>query len=318
MNECEELSCASCSLHMKKIIGYLLDYIQWVNKPLFFSSALFIACSIFINYYFGLNDWITSQPPLVEYFCWLLVFLIAFSFTHLIKLSGKKNAYLKDPAFLLLFFAAPAIFAWKMAASVHFQLVPTEAWNVYWNKVIYWPWKLAGMMAVLFLLWKNFHPNQKFYGLSTKEFNAKPYLIMLFIMLPLIAAASTQQDFLSIYPKIKNIAFLKNQEHSGWLQLLYELSYGSDFLGIEIFFRGFLVLAFVQWLGKDAILPMALFYCTIHFGKPVGECISSFFGGLLLGVVTYHTRSIYGGLIVHLGIAWLMELGGYLGHQYFL
>ena len=105
---------------------------------------------------------------------------------------------------------------------------------------------------------------------------------------------------MAAYPKFKNMAFLASAHHSGWYRLLYELSYGIDFVGIELFFRGFLVLAFVKWVGKDAILPMALFYCTIHFGKPMGECISSFFGGL----------------IVHLGIAWLMELGGYLGRQF--
>jgi hypothetical protein len=78
-----------------------------------------------------------------------------------------------------------------------------------------------------------------------------------------------------------------------------------------------LVLAFAKWVGKDAILPMALFYCTIHFGKPLGECISSYFGGLILGIVIYHTRTIFGGLMVHVGIAWLMELGGYLGNKFF-
>jgi hypothetical protein len=30
--------------------------------------------------------------------------------------------------------------------------------------------------------------------------------------------------------------------------------------------------------------------------------------------VVYNTRSIAGGLLVHLGIAWLMELGGYFGN----
>ena len=101
----------------------------------------------------------------------------------------------------------------------------------------------------------------------------------------------------------------------GWLyKLLFELSYGSDFFSVEIFFRGFLVIGFIKWVGKDAILPMACFYCTIHFGKPMGECISSYFGGLLLGIVAYNTRSIYGGLMVHLGIAWLMEIGGYIGN----
>jgi hypothetical protein len=172
------------------------------------------------------------------------------------------------------------------------------------------------IVLALLTVWRAFDRHQPFYGLSYKDFSLKPYLLMLLIMVPLIAAASTQPDFLAMYPKLHNVAFLAGERNSGWYKVLYELSYGIDFVGIELFFRGFLVLAFVKWVGKDAILPMAIFYCTIHFGKPLGECISSFFGGLILGVVTYHTRSIIGGLIVHLGIAWLMELGGYLGNSW--
>jgi hypothetical protein len=119
-----------------------------------------------------------------------------------------------------------------------------------------------------------------------------------------------------MYPKLKSLSFLRDVKHSGLYKLLYEVSYGSDFITIELFFRGFLVLAFSKWFGRDAILPMAAFYCTIHFGKPMGECISSFFGGMILGIVTYHTRTIWGGLMVHLGIAWMMELGGYLGNMW--
>ena len=138
-------------------------------------------------------------------------------------------------------------------------------------------------------------------------------------MIPLIAAASTQPDFLEAYPKLKSVLPLpeKYQFTSWFYKLLFEISYGSDFFSIELFFRGFLILGFIKWAGKDAILPMACFYCTIHFGKPLGECISSYFGGILLGIVIYHTKSIFGGLIVHLGIAWLMELGGYLGSSLF-
>ena len=94
----------------------------------------------------------------------------------------------------------------------------------------------------------------------------------------------------------------------------YELSYGLDFLSIELFFRGLLVIGLVRYAGEKAILPMAAFYCTIHFGKPLGECITSFSGGLALGVLAYRTRSILGGLIVHLGLAWMMEVGGWVGH----
>jgi len=160
-----------------------------------------------------------------------------------------------------------------------------------------------------------FHKNQGSYGLSSKKFNLSPYILMLVLMLPLIAAASTQPDFLASYPKMKTILPLPPDADPEWLyKLLFQLSYGSDFFSVEIFFRGFLVIGLMKWAGKDAILPMACFYCTIHFGKPLWECISSYFGGILLRIISYNTKSIYGGLIVHLGIAWIMEFGGWLGN----
>ena len=136
---------------------------------------------------------------------------------------------------------------------------------------------------------------------------------MLLFMIPLVGAASLQTDFQQAYPKLNLVLDPETgNQLNWWHKLVFELSYGSDFIGIELFFRGFLVLSFLKWAGKDAILPMACFYCIIHFGKPLGECISSYFGGLLLGIVVANTRSIWGGLVVHLGIAWLMELAGYL------
>jgi hypothetical protein len=157
-----------------------------------------------------------------------------------------------------------------------------------------------------------------FFGLTIKNFNARPYFLLLLFMVPLVALASTRPDFLHTYPKVKNIAFISTYTKTVWpWQILYELSYGLDFLSIELFFRGLLVIGLARYAGEYAILPMAAFYCTIHFGKPLGECISSFFGGLLLGVIALRTRSVLGGLIVHLGLAWMMELGGWLGGLYF-
>lgn len=143
----------------------------------------------------------------------------------------------------------------------------------------------------------------------------RPYMLMLGFMLPLIVFASTQPDFLNTYPRLKQIDFiLPHTEHPIIIQLLYEISYGLDFVTIELFFRGFLIFAFVRYVGAAAILPMAAFYCSIHFGKPLFECISSYFGGLILGIVAYRTQSIAGGLAVHLGVAWMMEIGGFLGN----
>jgi hypothetical protein len=174
------------------------------------------------------------------------------------------------------------------------------------------------LLFLLFIIWKWAYVNTSFFGFTTRNFQPVPYLQLLIYALPLIAVASTQHDFLHTYPKVKNIAFIDGYTSETWpFRLLYEISYGLDFISIELFFRGFLVLGFMRFVGANAILPMAAFYCTIHFGKPLAECISSYFGGILLGVVVYRTKSILGGLTLHLGLAWLMEIGGYAGWLYF-
>ncbi|MBM3415567.1 MAG: CPBP family intramembrane metalloprotease [Bacteroidetes bacterium] len=229
---------------------------------------------------------------------------------------GRKSFY--PLRFILLLLIAPAIFALKLSLDIPLHFSDDKGWNEYWNHVFYWPLLVLVIGSLLFIIWKIFDSDQPFYGLETKGFNRKPYFIMLLIMLPLVAAASTQADFLAVYPKLKSIeGVFQDDRITGWHKLLFEFSYGSDFITIELFFRGFLVLAFVKWAGRDAILPMACFYCTIHFGKPLGECISSYFGGIILGIIVYNTRSIWGGFLVHLGIAWMMELGGYIGNNFY-
>jgi hypothetical protein len=42
------------------------------------------------------------------------------------------------------------------------------------------------------------------------------------------------------------------------------------------------------------------------------ETIGSFFGGFILGTIALHTKSIWGGIIIHVGIALLMELLAFL------
>lgn len=301
---------------MKSITRYIRSYFHETNKWVLGGVSLLTAILIWLNYYFAIDENISNRHSFgFSFISRYSIFLIAFGLPYYILYATNRNEYFRRPAFLFLAFLAPAIFALKTSFSISFNITDSYTMNNYWNHVIYWPLLLLIIVTILFICWRFFDKEQPFYGTTTKDMVWKPYWIMLVIMLPLIAAASTQADFLAVYPKLKSITSLSNMELSGWHKLLFELSYGSDFISIELFFRGFLILAFVKWAGKDAILPMACFYCTIHFGKPLGECISSYFGGLLLGIVVYNTRSIWGGLMVHLGIAWLMELGGYIGNS---
>lgn len=301
---------------MKSILQYIRRYFAETNKSILITVSVFTAALILINYYFRLDFAIRKNTSFViKLICWYVVFLTAFSIPYLITLLIRPFSGSTKKVFLLFIIVAPLLFALKLSLGISLYLSDNENWNNYWNHIIYWPALLIIITTILFLIWKYYDSHQPFYGIKIKGIDWSPYLLMLLIMLPLIAAASTQADFLAVYPKLNAVAGINNEPGlQWWHKLLFELSYGSDFIGIELFFRGFLILAFVKWVGKDAILPMACFYCSIHFGKPLGECISSYFGGIILGIVVYHTRSVLGGLLVHLGIAWLMELGGYIGN----
>ncbi len=131
------------------------------------------------------------------------------------------------------------------------------------------------------------------------------------MMLPLLVWASLQKDFDAVYPKAKIIAqYVQNPSFIDYL--IFETAYACDFITIELFFRGFLVVSLGAIMGKQCVLPIALFYFSIHLEKPMVEAISSFFGGVILGVIAYNSKSIWGGWVVHVGIALLMELFAFL------
>ena len=301
---------------MKPIVGYIRKYFYETDKLILALVTILAALLIYLNYHYGIDTWIDGLNSFISsFFSRAGIFLVAFGLPYVFYAAIAQRNYFINKPFIFLLIIAPFIFALKVALNPALHFSDNVNTNNFWNYVFYCPSLVAITAAILLLIWKVFDSDQPFYGTAAKNINWKPYIIMLLIMLPLIAAASTQPDFLAVYPKLKLATDVGSIDDLLWWQkLLFELSYGSDFISIELFFRGFVVLAFIKWAGKDAILPMACFYCTIHFGKPLGECISSYFGGMILGIIVYNTRSILGGLMVHLGIAWLMEVGGYIGN----
>jgi Type II CAAX prenyl endopeptidase Rce1-like len=307
---------------MNLILSYLQDYFRNVDKWLLIFCACFAGIFITINYRFGIETkWLYSINNRFEKFLgFYCLYAIAFIIPFLLLVIIKHKPVISTPFFWFLLLLAPAIFALKVSFSGLTQLIAgydNDSWRKYYSIIINLPSRLVLVIIPLFLFWWYNKPYASFWGLTTKNFNWHPYALMLLIMIPLLTFASTQNDFLHMYPKLKQVAFIDDiSKHPGWYKLVYEFSYGIDFVTIELFFRGFLVFAFVRYVGADAILPMAVFYCSIHFGKPLFECISSFFGGMLLGIIAYRTQSIVGGIMVHLGIAWMMEIGSYTGNLY--
>lgn len=305
---------------MRAFINYLIAYLRSTSRPALLITILFIASLVAANYTVDIEARIRVLPWYLSLGAFFLFYLIVFALVWGLQAEWNKTPIIQ-PKLLILLGLAPLYFALKM---IHWDLLPLLPaaikfpWDHYTQLVLQLPVKLILLMVFLWSVWKmGLLPGNSLgaaVGLSRKDFNALPYFGLLLCTIPLIILASTQHDFLLVYPKVKNLAFINGYAKPEWpWKVLYEISYGLDFLGIELFFRGMLVVVLINYVGQDAILPMAAFYCTIHFGKPLGECISSFFGGLILGVLAARTRTILGGLIVHLGLAWLMELGGWLG-----
>ena len=53
---------------------------------------------------------------------------------------------------------------------------------------------------------------------------------------------------------------------------------------------------------------MVVPYCMVHFGKPVPEVVGAIFAGIILGTLALRTRSIWCGVLIHISVAWTMDL----------
>ncbi len=188
---------------------------------------------------------------------------------------------------------------------------------------IYFNYKLTNQLSVflgyliLILILGVWLGRSKYYvyGLLSYKRELKLYLYLFLLTIPLLLIVGSTNDFLNSYPKL-NIERFKPDDFIYYFSL-YEPFYLVNFIGIEWYFRGFLVLYFSKYFGKHSVIIMASFYCIFHFGKPMAECISSFFGGYILGVISYNTRSIWGGVFIHMGIAFSMDLIA-IGYHYLL
>jgi hypothetical protein len=311
---------------MQTIISYFQDFFQQTNKPFLIFCTAFAALLVIANYKLGIESkWLAELGPRpLKFAGFYLLYLLAFTMPYLFYFITVRSAVV-TPFIAALIVIAPAIFALKVTAGgwqeIIRNVIPGENGR-YWAIISNWPIRflLTGSLLFLFnlLLKKQGQPALADLGLTTENFKWWPYIVLLIGIIPLVGFAASQPSFLHAYPKLKALQFLAPGGPTTFRKIVFELSYASDFLTIELFFRGFLVVAFTRYLGPAAILPMAVFYCSIHFGKPLLECISSYFGGILLGVIACYSQSILGGIVVHIGLAWMMELAAMLAANRFL
>jgi membrane protease YdiL (CAAX protease family) len=166
-------------------------------------------------------------------------------------------------------------------------------------------WRLIGYVIVPMLVLACL-PGQRIrdYHLSPRGF-FKPlwvYAALFAAVLPAVLYASTTTAFRHTYP------FYRLANRSIVDLVLWEALYGLQFLSLEFFFRGFILHGLRRALGANAIFVMFVPYCMIHYGKPLPETLGAIGAGLILGTLAMRTRSIWGGVLIHVGVATTMDV----------
>jgi hypothetical protein len=306
---------------MKKLWALLKNHFaEDFSWPYYLSLMTFLAAGIILNYYLKIETRIDlyNGKPVRILFYFALYGVAYFGGFALMVLFRKQQGLMKSKPFWLLALAGLLILSFDSGFPFLTQLLE------WWDADIHlytWTYSVAVnaisvlLVGIPLLLVYRLVPLSRGngYGLLTPGYNVKPYFMLLLLMVPVITAASFTPEFVDYYPTYKPSSFAEVLHTPKWLPMaVYEFFYGLDFFNLELLFRGFLVIGLSQVLGKNAIVPMVTTYCFLHFGKPIGEQISSIIGGYILGVIAFYTRGIWGGVIIHIGIGWLMELAAYL------
>jgi membrane protease YdiL (CAAX protease family) len=160
------------------------------------------------------------------------------------------------------------------------------------------------LVPISIIKW-GFKENLSDYGLSLKGFSSgiSIYLLFLLFMLPLVRLVSYTDQFQHTYPFYK----LEYSNSSYKHLLVWECFYFLQFVGLEFFFRGFMVHALKKQFGFYSIFVMMIPYCMIHFGKPLPETIGAIFAGIILGALSLKSNSIWLGVLLHFSVAIAMD-----------
>lgn len=143
------------------------------------------------------------------------------------------------------------------------------------------------------------------YGLKLKgAFSfAGLYGMAFLILFPVVVWVSFSPHFQITYP------FYVPTDRADMIPyfMVWEIFYVVQFLALEFFFRGWMVLGLKKELGLYSVFVMMIPYCMIHFSKPLPECMGSIFAGIFLGLMTYRTHSIWMGALLHIAVALSMD-----------
>lgn len=309
---------------MTKLIHILKDYIATTfNLKLYLSIAALLTVVISINYSLNFEKEIINsfygswERGALIFFVEYIPYLIACGF---ISIFTQTKGFFKKKGF---WFSGLFIFGlMALERGAYFEKYAADFSSGY-EYIFYF--KLIGNLEPLFLIIVPLiatyliYDRTKIghcYGLQTKNVDLKPYFIMFGIMVIPIFLAALTDDFQEAYPKAEKAKYLEfatiNGISSTTSFLYFEIFYLLSFIAVELIYRGVMIYKMEKYLGDYVVLPMVVVYAILHFGKPIGETLGSIGGAYILGILALRTKNIYGGIAIHMGVAFLMEIFAFM------
>jgi membrane protease YdiL (CAAX protease family) len=188
------------------------------------------------------------------------------------------------------------------------RIFPPSGGGRYWELMSFawWSgWRVLGYV-VLPMIAIALTPGQRLrdYHVSPRGFfnHFWIYAVLFATILPVVFFASRTPAFRHTYP------FYRMANRSPFDLWTWEALYAVQFVSLEFFFRGFLLQGLRRAFGANAIFVMIVPYCMIHYGKPMAETFGAIGAGLILGTLAMRTRSIWGGVLIHIGVATTMDV----------
>lgn len=178
----------------------------------------------------------------------------------------------------------------------YYVLLPYQYWGVA-SLVV----RVLAPLAVIVLVLRQ-RPRDWGFRIDGQWDHVKPYLLFLAVMVPVLFLASSLPSFQAKYPLYPFAV------DGGWHFWGWQIFYGLQFLGVEAFFRGFLLFGLYPRLGKYAIAAMVIPYTMIHFGKPMPEAFAAIVAGYALGYLAIRSRSFLWGWMLHWAVAITMDV----------
>lgn len=306
--------------HLRTLFFQILDFAKkdYQTRP-YLHTIAFLAICCSLNYTYGFDD--NFLEPKAGTFMGMVYYFLFYAFAYygvaipIMYMPGNKNL-LSNGRFWLLSLTFLLFIGIEGGTAISYDFVHQLGFenSDYWalrtlrklEPLVVWI-----PLYYLFMKWAMPEFKDGLFGIRWKAEDLKPYLSMLWVMIPLITVASFLPDFQRQYPVFKTIVpYLPSGEP--WQKpaglLIFEGSYLLSFIITELMFRGGLVLGMSNTMGRQAVLPMVGVYMFLHFGKPMGESISSVFGGYILAVLAFQNRNIWGGIFIHACVAFLMDL----------